>query len=103
MALAVAGGYPPKAYRNDNDTLEAAGIKNGDALNITLVDAPVDSAPAPAPTSFIPPQQPTTQNASLSMGNADAVETNGGLLALRVWMTRSFCNKRCILTPKHVS
>ncbi|CDS08664.1 hypothetical protein LRAMOSA10025 [Lichtheimia ramosa] len=94
--IQVAGGYPPKAYRNDNDTLEAAGIKNGDALNITLVDAPVDSAPAPAPTSFIPPQQPTTQNASLSMGNADAVETNGGLLALRTVPDDNSCLFRAL-------
>ncbi|KAI7873890.1 OTU-domain-containing protein, partial [Lichtheimia hyalospora FSU 10163] len=82
--IQVAGGYPPKPYRNDSDTLEAAGIKNGDALNITIVDTPVDPAPAPAPAleSFIPPQQPAPVS-SVSMGNADAVETNGGLLALR--------------------
>ena len=96
MEFTVAGGYPPKPYRNDSDTLEAAGIKNGDALNITIVDTPVDPAPAPAPAleSFIPPQQPAPVS-SVSMGNADAVETNGGLLALRVWISLYY-NKHCI-------
>ncbi|KAJ8660661.1 hypothetical protein O0I10_003709 [Lichtheimia ornata] len=101
--IQVAGGYPPKPYRNDNETLEAAGIKNGDALAITIVDTPVDSAPAPAPApasqpSIPPPQQPT-QNApmsSISTGNADAVETNGGLLALRTVPDDNSCLFRAL-------
>ncbi|CAO3597896.1 unnamed protein product [Absidia cylindrospora] len=34
----VSGGFPPKPITDRNISLQTAGIKNGDALNVTLVD-----------------------------------------------------------------
>ncbi|KAI9271912.1 hypothetical protein BDA99DRAFT_433536 [Phascolomyces articulosus] len=65
----VSGGYPFRKYTNDSDTLETAGIRNGDALNVRILDTPAFAQ-----------QQPKPQQRSQA---TKVVETSGGYLSLR--------------------
>lgn len=40
LSIVVSGGFPPKPITDRTLSLQMAGIKNGDALNVTLIDPP---------------------------------------------------------------
>ncbi|KAI9489575.1 hypothetical protein BDB00DRAFT_842563 [Zychaea mexicana] len=101
--IEVAGGYPPRKYTNDADTLKVAGIRNGDALNVKVTDAPAQPAPSTSLNQSQqqqqPPQQRTLQQPTESLGSADvgeAVETSGGYLALRTVPDDNSCLFRAL-------
>lgn len=72
----VSGGFPPKPITDVSGTLSAAGLRDGDVLNIKLLDTPFQKAQQPVQQQ--PQQQPQTTSQS------DAVETANGLLVVRV-------------------
>lgn len=83
----VSGGYPPKPFTDDSKSLQAAGIRHGDTVNVTLIDsaltATAAAATAPSPISQKMEPAPTSQSNAYP-GDIEAVETTGGYLVLRV-------------------
>lgn len=75
--LIVSGGFPPKPITDNSGTLSAVGIRDGDVLNVKLLDTPIQQEQARPPT----PPPVTTQINNASDG---AVETPFGLLVVRV-------------------
>lgn len=93
LFLIVSGGYPPKPYHNDTSSLSEIGLKNGDALIVTIADetshnmdgqrqanANTDTQtkePVNAPQSIAPPS-------IVSNNNDEVVEVDGSYLVIRV-------------------
>ncbi|KAI8876247.1 OTU-domain-containing protein [Backusella circina FSU 941] len=72
--IQVNGGYPPKTFSNENDTLQLSGIRDGDALNIVVVD------------TYVPP--PVV---------SDAIDIHGhGCMVLRVMEDDNSCLFRSV-------
>ncbi|KAI7856737.1 hypothetical protein BDC45DRAFT_566813 [Circinella umbellata] len=110
----VSGGYPPRKYTNDSDTLEVAGIRNGDALNVKVLDTSAGSQHQQQSVSeqmmntttttstnpLIQPQLQSTQpiESLVSADTSETVETSGGYLSLRTVPDDNSCLFRSIDT-----
>ena len=77
--------------------MEVAGIRNGDALNVKVLDVSAGSQQQPQPvreqmatttttTRLNPPQQVSAQPTELSLSGdiSETIEVSGGYLSLRV-------------------
>ncbi|CAO0793770.1 unnamed protein product [Mucor circinelloides] len=78
--IQISGGYPPKPFNDMDLDLKDAGLRDGDTLNIKLVDTLVPQQQQ---------QQPPTTISNVSTGNSNAlkegsVQTVNGVLQLRV-------------------
>ncbi|KAI8140786.1 hypothetical protein BJV82DRAFT_658835 [Fennellomyces sp. T-0311] len=93
QTIEVAGGYPPRAYTNDSDTLQVAGIHNGDALTVKLIEASAQTKPSD-PVNPQPVQQ--TSPPVVSTESGEAVETSGGYLTLRTVPDDNSCLFRAL-------
>jgi hypothetical protein len=71
----VSGGYPPKPINEDTITLSSAGLRDGDTLNIKILDTPIQQTTA-APLLHESTSNPPTNN--------EAVATQNGYIVLRV-------------------
>lgn len=71
----VSGGYPPKPFNDTNATLTHAGLRDGDTLNIKVLDT-------------VAPQQQfnasTTPSSTVNTLKEGSVQTANGVLQLRV-------------------
>ncbi|ORZ18821.1 hypothetical protein BCR42DRAFT_449960 [Absidia repens] len=76
----VSGGFPPKPITDRNISLQSAGIKNGDALNVTLVDPP------PSLRNVMP----------VSTSSSPAIAVRDGFLVQRVMDDDNSCLFRSI-------
>ncbi|KAL7334536.1 ubiquitin-specific protease otu1 [Mucor circinelloides] len=86
--IQISGGYPPKPFNNMDLNLKDAGLRDGDTLNIKLVDTL-------APQQQQQQQQPPTTISNVSTGNSNAlkegsVQTANGVLQLRVCFISGF-------------
>ncbi|KAL1933376.1 hypothetical protein VTP01DRAFT_7466 [Rhizomucor pusillus] len=83
--IQVAGGYPPKPFKDDTQTVEAVGIRNGDALNATVVSEPTNT-PATATVTTA-----TTQKLPKNLDDDETVTVAGGALVLRTMEDDNSC------------
>ncbi|KAI9346377.1 hypothetical protein BD770DRAFT_396523 [Pilaira anomala] len=81
QGVEIAGGYPPKPITGDTLSLQSVGIKDGDTLNVKVLD-----------NVNIPSQQ----NLSLKANNNGTVEIPTGFLTLRVMDDDNSCLFRSI-------
>ncbi|KAG2225318.1 hypothetical protein INT45_005562 [Circinella minor] len=109
----VSGGYPPRKYTNDSDTLEVVGIRNGDALNVKVLDTSagsqqqqqsvseqmVNTTTTTSTNPLIQPQLQSTQpiESLVSADTSETVETSGGYLSLRTVPDDNSCLFRSIV------
>ncbi|KAL9551888.1 hypothetical protein PS6_004768 [Mucor atramentarius] len=93
--IQISGGYPPKPFNNMDLNLKDAGLRDGDTLNIKLVDTL-------APQQQQQQQQPPTTISNVSTGNSNAlkegsVQTANGVLQLRIMEDDNSCLFRSIV------
>lgn len=72
MYILVSGGYPPKQIADNSITLKDAGLRDGDTLNIKILDI--------VPTPI--------QKENITTIKEGIVETPSGFLTLRVMFHR---------------
>lgn len=75
----VSGGYPPKPFNDMNMDLKAAGLRDGDTLNIKMVDVPIPQQQQPPSTATI-----NAPSGALNALKEGSVQTVNGVLQLRV-------------------
>ena len=86
--LLVSGGYPPKPYNDDKATLKELGLKDGDALIVTISSSPsvVVSTPSKPtdPSNARTNMQQENTSGNVGENNNNAIEVDGGYLVVRV-------------------
>ncbi|ORY89221.1 hypothetical protein BCR43DRAFT_567260 [Syncephalastrum racemosum] len=112
----VAGGFPPRPFADDLKTLADSGIRNGDALSVTLLSdnsatptstapaAPVPVPPVPVPPVPAPPvsSSPPAATPTTSAPTSEAVDTDSGFLVLRTMEDDNSCLFRSIVVASAI-
>ncbi|KAG2182353.1 hypothetical protein INT43_007283 [Umbelopsis isabellina] len=103
--IKVSGGYPPKPYNDEALSLSELGLKNGDAVIVTIADEPSHNmesqgqANANTDTKTKEPSKPSQSIAppSIVSNNGDeAVEVDGSYLVIREMEDDNSCLFRAV-------
>ncbi|GAN05304.1 OTU-domain-containing protein [Mucor ambiguus] len=77
--IQISGGYPPKPFNDMKMDLKNAGLRDGDTLNIKLVDTPTPQQQQPSSTT-----NDSTPSGTLKALKEGSVQTVNGVLQLRL-------------------